>query len=267
MTRAVHSYMKMTVALCLLLFQANERPPFDQINKTNSEMSLVEISQELLYAARTGEPVDTFTHILKNIHEKALEQLQSDEQKKAFWINIYNAYTQIILRDEPEQYSNRNRFFKSKQIAIAGHMLSLDDVEHGILRRSKIKWSLGYLNKPFPSGFEKKNRVKKLDWRIHFALNCGAKSCPPIAYYKPEGLGRQLDIATTVYLRGECNWRQEDNIVEVPAIMGWFRRDFGGKDSMRTLLKLLEIIPPASKPVIRFKTYDWELFLQNYKSE
>lgn len=68
-----------------------------------------------------------------------------------------------------------------------------------------------------------------MDYRTHFALNCGAKSCPPIAFYKPEELNEQLDMAMKVYLQNETTYNQAKNIVELPAIMGWFRRDFGGK--------------------------------------
>jgi hypothetical protein len=105
----------------------------------------------------------------------------------------------------------------------------LDDIEHGILRRSKVKWSFGYFNKLFPSAFEKKHRVDTLDYRIHFSLNCGAISCPPIAFYKPEQLDKQLEVATKVYLSGEAAYNEADNTVALPALMGWFRGDFGGK--------------------------------------
>lgn len=56
---------------------------------------------------------------------------------------------------DPGKYKNRSLFFGERQISIAGKQLSLDDIEHGILRHSKIKWSLGHLNKWFPSAFEK----------------------------------------------------------------------------------------------------------------
>ena len=105
----------------------------------------------------------------------------------------------------------------------------MDDIEHGILRRSKVKWSFGYFNKLFPSAFEKKHRVDTLDYRIHFSLNCGATSCPPIAFYKPEQLDKQLEVATKVYLSGEAAYNEADNTVALPALMGWFRGVFGGK--------------------------------------
>ncbi|MEO5647891.1 MAG: DUF547 domain-containing protein [Chitinophagaceae bacterium] len=146
-------------------------------------------------------------------------------------------------------------------------MLSLDDIEHGILRRSKIKWSLGYLNKFFPGSFERKNRVNKVDYRIHFALNCGAKSCPPIAFYKPDQIDKQLSLATKTYLKGDAIYSGDNNSVGLPALMGWFRHDFGGKKKMKTLLKALEIIPENSDPKIHFNKYDWNLFLANYAEE
>ncbi|MEO7044118.1 MAG: DUF547 domain-containing protein, partial [Ferruginibacter sp.] len=190
-----------------------------------------------------------------------------DDEKKAFWINLYNGYTQVILKQDAGKYKDRGKFFKSKQIEIAGKKFSLDDIEHGILRHSKIKWSLGYLNKIFPGKTEKKLRVAELDYRIHFALNCGAKSCPPIAFYNPENLDHQLDIATKAYLMGESNYDIVKDIVYVPTLMSWFRRDFGGKKGIKKLLKKIGLISFESNPKIKFKKYDWNLFLDHYKTE
>ncbi|MFZ8458418.1 DUF547 domain-containing protein, partial [Staphylococcus aureus] len=88
---------------------------------------------------------------------------------------------------------------------------SYDDIEHGILRKSSIKWSLGYAKKWFPSTKEKLLRVNKVDYRIHFALNCGAKSCPPIAFYDDAKLDAQLDIATKAYLIGSVTYDSNAN--------------------------------------------------------
>ena len=184
---------------------------------------------------------------------------------KAFWINLYNAYTNALLHKDPDQYKNRNQFFKTKNIVIAGKTFSLDKIEHGILRRSKIKWSLGYLSKLFPDKTEKKLRVDKLDNRIHFALNCGAKSCPPIAFYNPENLNTQLDVASKAYLSAEINYNSKTNILELPAILSWFRRDFGGKKKIIELLKSQQLLPSTVNPAITFKKYDWALYLDNYK--
>ena len=231
-------------------------------------VDIIGVSQQLLLAAKTKEPTDSFVNILQNISAEDLRNnLRSDNLKKAFWINLYNAYTQVILKKDPDVYKKRSSFFGSKQILIAGKNLSLDDIEHGILRRSKIKWGLGYLNKIFPSKFEKENRVNKVDYRIHFSLNCGAKSCPPIAFYDPEKLDKQLDTATETYLKGEAEYDPGKNCVSLPALMSWFRKDFGDRKKMIEILKQLAIIPPDKNPKINFKKYDWDLFPENYKNE
>lgn len=227
----------------------------------------IKISQDFLYAARTGDSTERYMTELKNLDEgKLAAYLNTDSEKIAFWLNIYNGFTQVILTKNPDQYKTRGAFFSSKQIAIAGNLISLDFIEHGILRRSKVKWAEGYLDKLFPSALEKKFRVKKLDYRIHFALNCGAKSCPPIAFYEPDKLNDQLNVAVKTYLKGECEYEKATNVVKVPALMGWFRGDFGGKSGIRKILVKNEIIPEGTKPTIKFKTYDWALYLNNYKS-
>lgn len=232
------------------------------------EVNIIETSQQLLLQAKTHEPTDSLVRVVEGITEASLTaQLSNDTYKKAFWINIYNAFTQVILTKNPDNYKNRRSFFGDKQISIAGRKLSLDDVEHGILRRSKMKWSLGHFNKLSPASFEKEQRVDSVDYRIHFSLNCGAKSCPPIAFYNPEQLDKQLNMATKVYLQGEAEYSEKDNTVALPAIMGWFRKDFGGKKKMLELLHQLELVPQNKTPGIQFKKYNWSLFLENYKVE
>ncbi len=228
----------------------------------------IRLSQNFLYAAKTGDGTQTYIDSIAHLDESQLQaQLGNDQKRLAFWLNLYNGFTQVILKKDPDQYQSRNAFFSANLIDVAGHRLSLDGIEHGILRHSKIKWSEGYLGKPFPPAFEKKMRVEKLDWRIHFALNCGAKSCPPIAFYEPEHIDQQLTTATRSYLKGECSYDEAANTVSVPALMGWFRGDFGGKKNIIIILKANKIIPQSSAPKLKFKPYDWNLYLNNYKSE
>lgn len=236
------------------------------INLTSNN-KLVELSQQFIYAAKTGDSTVNFEQLLKEFSYADLKtSLQSDEEKKAFWINLYNGFTQVLLKQSSNSYKNRRKFFSAKQINIAGKQFSLDDIEHGILRRSKIKWSLGHLNKLFPSKTEKELRVNEVDYRIHFALNCGAKSCPPIAFYNPENINPQLELATNAYLQSEAEYNAASNVLKLPAIMGWFRRDFRGKRKMIVLAKEKKIIPLYANPKIKFKTYDWTLYTNNYKN-
>lgn len=239
-----------------------------RMKNTYSANQLIKLSQEFIYAAKTGESIDAFLQKLNTLSFSQLtEALPTDNAKKAFWINLYNGYTQATLSKAPELYKNRSAFFKDKKIPVAGTLYSLDDIEHGILRRSKIKWSLGLFSNLFPGQREKALRVDTLDYRIHFALNCGAKSCPPIAFYNNETLEAQLESATKVYLSGEVEYDSTANIVGLPMLMSWFRADFGGKRGMRAILQRYGILPAGVRPDITFKEYDWQLSLDNYAQQ
>lgn len=229
--------------------------------------NIVALSEQFIYAAKTGTNTASLIDSLQALSYGNLRNhLTTDDEKKAFWINIYNGFTHVFLDKHPEQYQKRSAFFGAKQITIAGKVFSLDAIEHGILRHSKIKWSEGYLNKWFPSTTEKQLRVDTLDYRIHFALNCGAKSCPPIAFYNSSKINTQLDIATKAYLTGEANYNDNNKTLELPTLMSWFRHDFRGKKGMLALAKQLGIVPADQQPKIEFKKYDWNLYLDNFKS-
>jgi thiol-disulfide isomerase/thioredoxin len=233
---------------------------------TASKNTLIKLSQDFMYAAKLNEDVTAFIDQLKNLSFDELKKnISNDEEKKSFWINLYNGYVNSSLHKNPDLYKDRGDFFSAKNIIVAGKTFSLDVIEHGILRRSKIKWSLGYFNKLFPNKTERALRVRHLDKRIHFALNCGAKSCPPIAFYNAENINQQLELATKAYLTGEATYNATENKLYLPAIMGWFRRDFGGKKKMLRLVKSLNIVPEKANPPIAFKPYDWTLYLENYK--
>ena len=62
---------------------------------------------------------------LQNVSpELLLKELDTEESKKAFWINIYNAQIQLILSSNPEKFEDRSTFFKDKQFYIACQQLS-----------------------------------------------------------------------------------------------------------------------------------------------
>lgn len=226
--------------------------------------TLVALSQQFLYAAKTNENTDSFTKKIAAIPFDSLQLLTNDDQKKAFWINLYNGFIQLELKKDVTAYANRHLFFTTRRLKIAHTDFSYDDIEHGILRKSSIKWSLGYAKKWFPSTKEKLLRVNKVDYRIHFALNCGAKSCPPIAFYDDAKLDAQLDIATKAYLTGSVTYDSNANKVYVPALLSWFRGDFGGKKGQRMILRNQQIIPVDATPTIKYKKYDWALDLYNF---
>ncbi|RTY86520.1 DUF547 domain-containing protein [Flavobacterium sp. RSP15] len=231
------------------------------------EIDYIKMSQKFIESAKfqddsTAYFIEKFATADENILKK---QLINDNSKKAFFINLYNGFTNNALKKNPEKYKNRNKFFKSKQFVLAGHKISLDIIEHGFLRRSSIKWSLGKMNKIFPSKLEKDFRVEKVDYRIHFSLNCGAKSCPMIAFYDPAKIDAQLDTATKSYLTGDASYDATKNILSLPVLMSWFRGDFGNKKGILKICENLKIIPENTNPKLKYNKYDWTLYLENFK--
>lgn len=202
---------------------------------------------------------------LAGVSEDALKlELDSENKAKAFWINVYNTFAQYLLKDNPGYYEDRNDFFGEELITIAGHKLSLDDIEHGIIRRSKNKYSMGYVGKFSVGDFEKRFRLDKTDYRIHFALNCGAKSCPPVALYKANRIDQQLDKSTAAYLKANTKFNEKEGEVLVPKLCSWFRADFGGEEGVIDMLHKYKIIPNDKDPDVEFLDYNWELSLSNY---
>ncbi len=146
------------------------------------------------------------------------------KQQLAYWINVYNlntaatileSYPVKSIRDISTDPIIRLNVFKKERVPFGSAKLSLDDVENGKIRE----------------GFH--------DPRIHFAINCAARSCPPI---RPEAftganLDAQLDDQARKFLNGPLGVRYgkkgDTLVLHVSKIMDWFGKDFdewgGGK--------------------------------------
>lgn len=237
----------------------------------NTPNDAINLSQQLLYRVKTSRATKDLLDQLSNFTRNELaKRLRHDEEKKAFWINLYNACTILLLKDNPDKLSSaieKLTHFTSKQIHVADKWLSLNDIEHGMLRHSKIWWGKGYLHKPFVSHYEKMLRVEEVDPRIHFALNCGAASCPPIRFYEVDQLEDQLDLATEVFLESTVSFNNEANTVTITPLFDWYKTDFGGKKGTIAFLKQYKFIPHNSYPIIQYERYNWEAELDAFADE
>lgn len=228
---------------------------------TSPAVEAVALSAAALRETRVGRGEPELAAIARLARPQLYRSIQMDEQKLAFWINVYNAGIQRELRQNPRAYRFRWWFFACSGVTVAGRHLSFNAIEHGLLRRSMFAYSLGYLANPLPGNFERHFRLAKRDPRVHFALNCGAASCPPIATYDDARIDAQLDLAASAYLRAECRYDPASNRVEVPRLLLWFRGDFGGPEGILHMLKRSNIIPAGASPGLRYRTYDWSLKL------
>ncbi|WP_254073669.1 DUF547 domain-containing protein [Cellulophaga sp. HaHaR_3_176] len=235
-----------------------------QDNKSNGS-NFNKLSEEFLIKIKNGENTEAIREQLASTTIEELEDgLQTDTQKLAFWLNIYNGYIQFILQENPDSYSDRGSFFKKEQIKIAGTTIAFEKIEHGIIRKSQWPLGLGMIRKWFPNKLERKLRVEERDYRVHFALNCGAKDCPPVAIYYAEKLDEQLDLGTKKYLTQTTVYNKEENTVSVTPLFSWFRGDFGCKKGVKEILKAHNIVDDTKGLDITYKGYDWTLDLDNW---
>ncbi|MFS4467992.1 DUF547 domain-containing protein [Maribacter sp. 2210JD10-5] len=251
-------------SLLLVLFMACRNNIEAQEPKMRT-IDFNELSEDFLRKVKADEDTKKIRETLANVTVKELDKaLDSNEKRLAFWVNVYNAYIQVILKENPELYNDRGSFFKKEQIPIAGETVSFAKIEHGIVRKSQWEYGLGKIRKWFPNKYERKLRVDKRDYRIHFALNCGAKDCPPVAIYKWERLDEQFEEGTKRYLERTTTYDKEKREVAVTSLFSWFRGDFGCKRGVKKILKKNGLIPTTKDIDITYKNYDWTLDLDNF---
>ena len=176
----------------------------------------------------------------------------SRQQQLPYWINLYNALTVDVILDHYPVTSIRKvdispGLFKDgpwdkKLVRIQGEEVSLNDIEHRILRPV---WK---------------------DPRLHYALNCASLGCPnlqPVAY-TAEIIDGQLDMASEAFINHKRGVNVSDGKLVLSSIYNWFRKDFGQSDK-----DILDHIRQQAHPALRQQLdnlesihsyqYDWSL--------
>lgn len=244
---------KLTILLLGVFFISSN---CEQNQKGYAVKDPVRFSQDFLLSIKTEQPYDQFIDTLSHIDLQLLKSgLSSSDQKLAFWINTYNSLVQAKIRKDPKAFKDQKIFFDGLTEEIGGKILSLNEIETGILRLKSVE-----KNKEFISDF----KVDKLDPRIHFTLNCGATSCPPVAYYSPENLDEQLELATESFVSQTSTYDSISNILTVSQLFEWYAEDFGGYNGILTLFQRLKIIVEHTRPQLTYTPYDWNLDIENF---
>jgi Protein of unknown function, DUF547 len=173
----------------------------------------------------------------------------------AFWANLYNAKTiDIVLTAYPVKSIKDISLgggllaavtggpWKAKVLKVAGQELSLDDIEHGILRP-----------------------VFK-DPRVHFSVNCASIGCPNLMTEAFTGakLDAQLDAGAKAYVNNSRGINVNGGKVTASSIYDWFKADFGG-NAAGVLAHARSHADPALKQKLESITtiagydYNWSL--------
>ncbi len=197
------------------------------------------------------------------------------DERKAFFINIYNSLI-IHAKAVGVRGWNRLAFFDLASYQIGTYVLSANDIEHGILRSNTAapsnvfkRWFLG--GKWWKEGDPRAAALSlpgPCDARVHFALNCGANSCPAIRVYDGGNIDFGLNAAARAFVGGGVE--VDGNTVQCSKILQWYRGDFVGEGDDAELLRRLagyagdeeqreELLRVAAASDVRLEyvPYDW----------
>lgn len=231
---------------------ANDRVEFD-----HDHLGLAKVLKEVVYLGlvdyekllKHRGPLNDYLVRAALVSRESFDQWTRAE-RMAFLLNVYNATTMLLLADHHplrsiKDISTLPPVWKLKVVRLFGKKLSLDDVEHRMIRKQ----------------FESP--------QIHFALVCGARSCPPLREepYTPGRLEAQFAEQTRAFLadKGKNHVDMETKVIHLSPIFKWYARDFGKDDNA-----LLKFITPhldgdqrraveAGGFKISYTKYDWGL--------
>lgn len=185
-----------------------------------------------------------FKSLLLIIKKYDLASLKTNDQKLAFWINVYNiAAVKMIVDNYPiKSIKGKSFLFSSvwdmKILEVDGKEYALNEIEHNIIRK---------MGEP----------------RIHFAIVCASISCPDLAMkpYVPQELNKQLDDTTFAFLFNKSKGLRIDEknkTVYISKIFDWFKEDFDRSGGVKEFISKY-VQKDVTKYHIRYIDYNWDL--------
>ena len=203
--------------------------------------------------------LDSFLNQAKALSKAQYTEMNRDE-RIAFWINVYNAFTvKQILNHYPIKRSGFNFYpgnsirqingvWTKYKLQAGSRVVSLSDIENKILRKE--------LDEPL----------------IHFAINCASKSCPKLqnTAYKGASLRNQLNKAVTEFLHDKSKNRIGARKMKLSKIFDWYKDDFqkhylgrkihpGKSPADSAILNFLSRYKLSTNADISYMPYDWSL--------
>ena len=189
------------------------------------------------YKALVGQKT-TLHRIANELAANPPESNSPANDRLAYWINLYNVYTLKVIVDNYPLKSIKDleggKIWDVKNIKAGSKSLSLNDIENGIIRKDFA------------------------DARIHFALNCGAKSCPRLLNraYVASKLNTQMTQQTKEFIRLQSANTLTSSKLTLSRIFDWYAKDFG---DLIGFLNQYSGVKIDKKAVIQYQEYDWSL--------
>jgi len=202
-------------------------------------------ASQMNYGAIAAEraPLLDYLKSLSRVSEAEFDGWTKAEQV-AFLINAYNAYTvEKILTRYPDIKSiwDFGKFFgnpfRDEFFSLLGRRMSLDGIEHGILRK------------------------RYREPRIHYAVNCASIGCPMLREeaYVAARLDEQLEEQARRFLSDRSRNRWQGGRLEVSKIFDWYKEDFEPREEYFARYASILGLPKGERARFVFLDYDWSL--------
>ena len=162
----------------------------------------------------------------------------SRDEKLAYWINAYNAFTVKLIVDNYPVKSIRDLHdgnpWDVEWIKLGKRMYSLNEIEHDIIRPR--------YDEP----------------RIHFAVNCAAQSCPPLLNHAwtAQNLEQYLEQQAQAFINNELYNKVSPKSLQLSKIFKWYEEDFGNLPAFVNQYTAVAVNPDAR---VDFMEYNWAL--------
>jgi hypothetical protein len=214
---------------------------FDFFEKSETFFSMHVNQGRVDYTAISKAP-EALNELIAHINSESW----TDIEEKAYLINAYNlsVINKIIINFPLSSPMDITDFFEKKDIILNGNNVSLNEIENTNLRS------------------------KYNDPRLHFALVCGAVSCPIITSfaYTPQALEKQLESQTKQGLNnGKFVYQNKDRTaIFISEIFKWYKDDFGEND--KSVIEFINKYREADFPTdmkLSYYPYDWAINIQN----
>ncbi len=176
---------------------------------------------------------------LSHLSSNAPTSSWSSNEKLAYWINAYNAFTvKLIIDNYPlKSITDLDKPWDKKFINIGGKEYSLNDIEHNILRKE--------FNDP----------------RIHFGIVCASYSCPQLLNkaYTANSVNALLDIQAKRFINDKTRNVISPTKVQLSEIFNWFKDDFTKQGSIIDYINKYSVISVNADADISYLKYSWAL--------
>jgi hypothetical protein len=207
----------------------------------------VDAQGRVSYKGMRGDAQQLETY-LDHLSSCAPSSSWSTEERLAYWINAYNAFTVKLIIDHYPVNSIKdirspfaipfvNSVWDLAFFKINGREMTLNQIEHGILRKE----------------FEEP--------RIHFAIVCASISCPKLhnEAYESQRLEDQLHARALEFINDPSRNILSKDHLELSAIFKWFKGDFTRNGNLRSYIAIYSKVKVDADAKLSYLDYDWGL--------